>query len=148
MAARIEFQIVNGAEFSLVTQNLIKFARDVPLAVDDEFAAFMEDRRKKTSQRPYAAKLPSQTYIRTFRFARSWRHVPLGRGIRMLQNNASFRGTFYGSYVVAKGDGTGQARIHQGRWWIARDKFAKELELLAPRIERKFKRIARQGGVA
>ena len=65
---------------------------------------------------PYPAKRPGQRYVRTGRLASSWAAERRGGGDAVIRNSAGYAG-----YVVGNSQGEGQAWMHRGRWWTARD---------------------------
>jgi hypothetical protein len=138
MAPRIEVEVINGAEWNQAINGLTRFARDVPLVMDADLAAFAKEQAAMFRNKPYAPMRPAQAYMRTGRYGRSWLSRKISRGVQMVQNNASYKGTVYPSFVVGDGDGEGQAAIHRGRWYTARPIFEKEVGRFARKIGARF----------
>ena len=140
MAAFV-IEIVNGAGFDRTVAQLGTFAGDVPKAMNTEFVAAMKAIRTQFSSKQYPPERPNQVYVRTGRFGRSWKYLALGNSAHMIRNNATFEGITYASFVVGNGNGGGQAKIHEGRWWLAKPAFALEVGKFATVIGAKFKDI-------
>lgn len=83
-----------------------------------EMRRYIEQARD--AARVYPPELPGQRYRRTGTYRRSFRVEPVGRGYR-LYSDAVQRGRRYTRYVGGAADGSGQARIHAGRWTLIRD---------------------------
>jgi hypothetical protein len=86
----------------------------------------------------YAPPPPNSRYIRTGR---------LGRGYGLMRHSRTavriFNLTPYTGYVVGDADGRGQAGIHQGRWWLARQRVEARLDDATERIGRAIERELR-----
>lgn len=65
--------------------------------------------------KPYPAARPGQRYKRTHRLQSGWAAEPTADGARIYNKQP------YAGYVVGDADGKGQAWMHAGRWWLARD---------------------------
>lgn len=66
-------------------------------------------------RRAYPPPRPGQTYRRTGNLGRGW-------AIRINQGSVTIHNAMpYAGYVVGDAKGAGQAWMHRGRWWVARD---------------------------
>ena len=66
-------------------------------------------------RRAYPPERPGQRYQRTFNLGRSW-DIRINPASITIYNRMAYAG-----YVVGDGKGKGQAWMHRGRWWLARD---------------------------
>lgn len=88
--------------------------------------------RGKLKAKPYPAKRPLQTYVRTGNLANKWAVENQGLGKWAIVNR-----TDYGGFVV----GEKQAFMHLGRWWIARDVIQEEIPNLTKDLSQEIERI-------
>lgn len=88
----------------------------------------------------YAPERPGQTYIRTGNLGERWAHRRVGPSTAAFVNTAD-----YATYVVGDEDGGGQAWMHFGRWWTARDrveaKFPELIDTLDNYVKLRFGRV-------
>jgi hypothetical protein len=86
----------------------------------------------------YAPPPPNSKYIRTGR---------LGRGYGLMRHSRTavriFNLTPYTGYVVGDAAWQGQAAIHAGRWWLARQRVEARLDDATERIGRAIERELR-----
>jgi hypothetical protein len=86
----------------------------------------------------YAPPPPNSKYIRTGR---------LGRGYGLMRHSRTavrlFNLTPYTGWVVGDAAGQGQAGIHAGRWWLARQRVEARLDDATERIGRAIERELR-----
>jgi hypothetical protein len=85
----------------------------------------------------YAPPPPNSRYIRTGRLGRGYGLMRHGLAVRI------FNLTPYTGYVVGDAEGRGQAGIHQGRWWLARQRVEARLGDATERIGRAIERELR-----
>lgn len=134
----ITFEIHNDAQWQRETGRLLSFGRNFAKEADSAVQDWGRESAGQFRAKPYPPELPNQRYVRTGRFGRSWTHRRVADSALAIRNAAAQRGRYYARYVTAGENATGQARIHQNRWWVAR----KELERLVPKLatvlERKF----------
>lgn len=118
--------------YNRVMNRLRKLAAAHPGKTDPIIGAHAKRERQALAKTPYPPKLPNQKYKRTGRLARSWSAVRNAPASWSVINRASHRNRYYAIFVVGKF----QARIHVGRWWIAKDEAAKRSpELVAALTE-------------
>jgi hypothetical protein len=86
-------------------------------------------------------------YQRTGLLGSRWAIEPNREVGYVISNTAARRGKAYGHYVVGRGDGTGQAWMHQGRWQRLRDVVDEEVTRLPAEIEAKITMTARKEGL-
>lgn len=65
--------------------------------------------------KPYPPQRPKQRYKRTGRLGARWKSAGTPDGARIYNEQP------YAGYVVGDASGKGQAWMHAGRWWLARD---------------------------
>jgi hypothetical protein len=86
----------------------------------------------------YAPPPPNSKYIRTGR---------LGRGYGLMRHSRTavriFNLTPYTGYVVGDAQGQGQAWMHAGRWWLARQRVEARLDDATERIGKAIERELR-----
>lgn len=106
--------------YDRLTRSLEKLTRGMPGMTSRVIRKWAAGTRAILKATPYPPKRPKQRYIRTGRLANSWTvaHTPEGATI---VNHASARGREYARFVVGNAAGEGQAWMHRGRWWKARD---------------------------
>ena len=94
--------------------------------------------RAKLKGTKYPPRRPGQRYKRTGRLANSWKVVAAGKNAWGIENNATGpRGRVpYPSFVVGNAQGKGQAWMHKGRWWKAREIVEGEIPSLREDIEK------------
>lgn len=66
-------------------------------------------------RRAYPPERPGQRYRRTGALGRNW-DIRINPASITIYNRMAYAG-----YVVGDGKGKGQAWMHRGRWWLARD---------------------------
>jgi hypothetical protein len=88
-------------------------------------------------------------YRRTGRLGRSWTILNNADKGYALRNDARDprRGTRYARFVVGDAYGTGQARVHEGRWQVLRDVVDEEVATLPPAVEREIQIVARRNNL-
>lgn len=84
--------------------------------VDPVLGDWTKDVRYNLKAEPYPPKRPKQTYVRTGLLANSWSAEQVAPGKWRINNSAN-----YSQFVVGDAQGHGQAWMHQGRWWLARE---------------------------
>lgn len=119
-------------EATLAIENLPK------KEIKEEMTAALE------AARTYPDELPNQGYVRTFTYYRSFKLTPAGKGYT-LSSNAQQKGRYYTRYVGGMADGSGQARIHIGRWPRIKYEVSAAVERIRLRAEQKFRDILGSG---
>lgn len=105
-----------------VMNRLRRLAADSPQVVDKVLTTWSRETTAALKGKKYPPPRPGQKYKRTGRLANSWRVERRKAGQVAIVNNArSPRGQVYPGYVVGDSRGEGQAFMHKGRWWRARD---------------------------
>lgn len=136
---RITVEIDDGALRSVVG----RMALAVERFPRREMRRYIEQARDQA--RTYPPELPGQRYRRTGTYFRSFRVTSVGRGYR-LASNAVQRGRRYTRYVGGLADGSGQARIHVGRWLRIRDAVERAQQAIVQRAREMFADILRSSG--
>lgn len=90
--------------------------------------------------RNYPPERPGQRYRRTGKLGGSWGTRQAGRLQRSIYNTA-----VYSVYVVGNAEGSGQAWMHRGRWWLARRRILSYVPSLVHRIELRIKNLLENG---
>lgn len=115
-----EFFSMDVHGFNRVANNLRTLAAEMPELSAAVAYDWAQETRLILKTTKYPAKRYKQKYKRTGRLANSWRAARLPNGATIL-NTAHRRGRFYSRYVVGNAKGAGQAWMHKGRWWKARE---------------------------
>lgn len=90
---------------------------------------------------------PANTrYTRTFKLRDSFKVTRATNGYTIKADPVQ-KGKHYGRYVIGYADGTGQARIHTGRWKLLRDVAEQESDKLPPMVAEHIKMTARKNGL-
>jgi len=92
--------------------------------------------------KPYPPKRPGQKYKRTYRLQARWHAEPQGNSV-LIANRQPYAG-----YVVGDGKGKRQARVHQGRWWLAADVIKAARPELKKAVNRELSQLLRARGAA
>ena len=132
--------------YNRVENHLRRLASDMEKELDPAMYAWAQDTRARLKSTPYPPKRQNQRYIRTGRFASSWR-VDKTQDSRYQINNFARgpRGGFYAGYVAGDGQGQNQAWMHQGRWWIARDVIEGRMDNLRTRMIQRLVQVWESG---
>lgn len=133
-----------------LTVGLLELANKLPFIGKKRMLAALEEARDVA--RTYPPELPNQRYRRTGRYYASFKITDdAGKGMRgaryILSSNAYQKGRYYTRYVGGLADGTGQAKIHQGRWAIIRDVVLEQLQKLVQGIEFDIRDALRNLGI-
>lgn len=108
------------------------------VVIEPTLDKWRKETRGKLKAEKYPKKLPNQVYVRTGILASSWSSKRLGRATVGLFNRAKQKGRYYPQYVI----GLLQAKIHQGRWWLALDVVKeKHIPPLLKELKRKIDNI-------
>ena len=120
-----------------VMNKLRRLAADSPQVVDKVLTEWSRETTAALKGKKYPAPRPGQKYKRTGRLANSW-HVERRKAgqVAIVNNARSPRGHYYPGYVVGDGKGAGQAWMHKGRWYIARNVVATEAKRLPPALKK------------
>lgn len=116
-----EFFSMDIQGYNRVANNLRGAVASIPGKAADVTYRWAQNTRLVLKTTPYPPRRFLQRYKRTGRLANSWRVARLPSGAR-IYNTAHKRGRFYSRYVVGNARGDGQAWMHKGRWWKAREK--------------------------
>lgn len=104
---------------------------------------FKSDRqRRKVFALLNEGKIP---YVRTYAYRDAWQAVNVPDGYRL---STSGRGGNYAKWVGGDAYGDNQAKIHQGRWPVARDVIDEELEKLPQEVQEHLTMAARRRGLS
>lgn len=116
--------------------------KKVALAVDDISKTDIKREliAAKDEARIYPSEIPGQKYIRTGTYNRSFRFTGSG-GTYTIKSDAVLKGRHYTQYVGGLPDGTGQAKIHAGRWTLIKDAIDRALERIKAEAEERFNKI-------
>lgn len=132
--------------YNRVANNLRRLASDLESELDEPMYRWAQDTRAALKSTPYPPKRPNQRYIRTGRFASSWRVDKTGDSRYQINNYAAAPGGGrYAGYVAGDGLGQNQAWMHQGRWWIARDVIEGRMDNLRTRMIQRMVHIWETG---
>jgi len=85
----------------------------------------------------YAPPPDGSTYVRTGRLGSNW-GLMRGPGETSV---TFFNATSYAGYVVGDGEGQGQARMHQGRWYLGRKRIEERLDGAIEKIARAIAKV-------
>lgn len=85
--------------------------------------------------KPYPPKRAGQRYRRTMQLQSRWVTEATDSGVRIYNRQP------YAGYVVGDETGRGQAWMHAGRWWLARDMIAEAQPKLRDALVREMDRI-------
>lgn len=162
---QITVKIKNG---ELVKKALENFAADIPLVSKGRVYGRVMAARKRITTYPaiWKGELPKNWFVsdrqrrkvfallregripyqRTGKYGASWRvtALPGNRGYRL---ETSGTASSYAKYVGGDASGNGQAKIHQGRWAVAREVIDDEMETLHQEIEPALVAAARRRGL-
>lgn len=109
----------------IVRKGLENLRSDIRKISASRLFALMEKARQRVIK--YPAAIATSKYIRTFVYLKAWRILrnPGSGGRKIagysLKGRAVQKGRDYTKYVSGKADGTGQAKVHSGRWELVRD---------------------------
>lgn len=112
----------------LVRKGLEDLRRELPRIARARIYEFLRQVYKR--MRRYPGKPPGSTYVRTYKLKKAWRIRRAGNMAYVISNRASFKGRVYSTYVHGDDAGTGQARVHRGRWPILLNEMLDRLEKL------------------
>ncbi len=96
---------------------------------------------KQLRQKPYPPKVPNQKYKRTGRLGRSWRAMNPRPGVWTILNKANQGRGEYAHFVVGNKVGDGQAFMHRGRWWKAREIIEEDTPTLTQALSEEINKI-------
>lgn len=120
---------VRGAD--RIQRNAGRLSSRMLRILDPVTALWVRGMRQRLASRAYPPGRPGQTYVRTGTLRNSWSDRKRSDSEYSIINDASQRGRMYPIYVLGNGEtGGGQAGVHRGRWWIAREKVEDELPTL------------------
>lgn len=139
---------VKGAQ--LVRSGLQSLNREIPRIGARQIYGAMQRAQKRITT--YPPPIPGSRYRRTGIYGRAWRIRRNPSGARRtagysLIGQARQRGRDYTRYVGGDAYGQRQASVHRGRWPVASDVLAEEVEKLPPEIERHISIAARRRGL-
>jgi len=120
--------------FNRVENKLRALAANMPEVCQGVIYRWAQNTRVVLKETKYPPKRVGQKYRRTGRLANSWRAVRLTNGATIL-NQASFKGREYARFVVGDAKGVGQAWMHKGRWWKARDIIDEQLPAMRAELK-------------
>lgn len=126
-----------------VSNKLRRMAVDLEKELDPTVYRWGQQTRTKLRTRPYPAMRPRQKYRRTGRLANSWavERVQPSR-IRFLNRARAPRGGRpYPTFVIGDSRRQGQAWMHIGRWWLARNVIEEEVPALRNAMVTEIRRI-------
>ncbi len=148
-------------EGQLVRQGLQDLSAEIPQIGRRGIRTVMD--RIKRRMEAYPPEMPGQSvqeshpilgytiravrYKRTGTLGRSWYIEEVDNGYAIGNTARSPRGRRYSRYVIGDAYGTGQARVHVGRWLVLRDVTEQEIEKLPPEIEDNISMVARRVGL-
>jgi hypothetical protein len=156
-------QLTINVKGELVRKGLADLGAEIPKVSRQSMRALLE--RVKRQMQEYPAEPAGQSvtqphsvlgktyrkakgrYQRTGLLGARWAIEPNSNQGYVLSNTAARKGQAYGHYVVGRGDGTGQAWMHQGRWQKLRDIVDAEVAKLPPAIEDQIRMVARREGL-
>lgn len=95
--------------------------------------------------RTYPPPPAGSTYRRTGTYFRSFKIESVGRGYRM-SSDARQKGRRYTTYVGGLQDGSGQARVHNGRWMKIREGMLYALNAIIERGDEYFRAVMERNG--
>lgn len=129
--------------YQRVSNKLRRLATDLDRELDPVVYRWGQQTRAKLKARPYPPPRPRQRYRRTGRLANSWAAERVGPSrVRILNRAQAPRGRGpYPTYVVGDFRRQGQAWMHRGRWWLARDVIEEEVPALRRAVVSDIKRI-------
>lgn len=126
---------IDFRNFDRVRNALRYLAAYAPELTDPVMRNWTTAQASALQSRPYAPKLPNQKYKRTGELGRRWEASQVKSGTWAIINRAKQpRGKPYARYVVGDTKGQRQARIHRGRWWVAREVLEGETRTLTSRL--------------
>lgn len=130
---------VNG--YDRVANNMRRLATELDRELDKDVRAWAQDTRGDLKSEPYPPKRPNQRYVRTGRLANSWGVRKAGPSRYEIHNSAQYAHYVVGTHLGNTPD-AGQAWMHVGRWWLARDIVQARAPELTRRISAKIRKLA------
>lgn len=124
-----------------VSNKLRRLAVDMEKELDPTVYRWGQQTRTKLRTRPYPAMRPRQKYRRSGRLANSWAVERMQPSRIRFLNRAQARGKLYATYVIGDARRQGQAWMHRGRWWLARDVIEEEVPALRNAMLTEIRRI-------
>lgn len=124
---------VEVKDYPKISRDLERFIRDFPEVAG--LADWLKKERLKLARTPYPPELPGQRYRRTGVFGASWRARVFRDGGQLI-NIARYASDVTGSPDAPSGER--QAKIHQGRWWIAKEEVEADLPKLVASLEGRY----------
>lgn len=131
-----------------VLRALRRLRRAIPETIEDEMRQGLQRTRLRVIY--YPPELPGQTYVRTGVYANAWEVFQQGGSsgtVYVLRGHAVQDGRNYTHLVAGDSQGRRQARIHQGRWRVARKEAEKEAEELPVRVEPSLQQAIHRAGL-
>lgn len=125
--------------YNRVDNALRRLVANLPRVSKDVVYKWAQGTRAILKSTSYPPKRFKQRYVRTGQLANRWRAARTPHGATII-NQAAQRGRNYATYVVGDATGKGQAWMHKGRWWRARDVIDEEL----PELRRQLAEAVRK----
>lgn len=137
---RFEYELIG---YQRVRNKLRRLASDLDKDLDPIVYQWGQQTRMRLRQRRYPPPRPRQRYRRTGRLANSWAVERIAASQIRILNRAQAPGGRgpYPTYVVGDFRRQGQAWMHRGRWWLARDVIEEEIPTLRRSIVSEIRRI-------
>ncbi len=106
---------------------------DLPKFLEPPFRKWVDDTHKGRlyGRDKYPPERPGQRYVRTGRLGAGFRYEQVAPSHYRFIND-----TPYTRFVVGDSDGGGQAWMHQGRWWTAKERVEGEQPGLIQALEK------------
>jgi hypothetical protein len=112
-------------------------------SVKQRIAYFASDGFTLKGKRPPGYVNSHIPYVRTGKYNAGWRVEKFGETGYTLRNNSP-----HGKYIGGGADGSGQSRIHGGRWTLLRDATEEEITKLPSEVVKEILLVARSKGYA
>jgi hypothetical protein len=133
--------------YNRLQNSLRRLASDMEEELDPVVYDWAQYTRFRLKGTPYPPKRPRQTYVRTGQLANRWKIERHGFSRVSIMNEAvGRRGQRYTTYVVGDSQGGGQAWMHRGRWWLARDVIEEQAPGLRTAMLQRIVQIWEDGG--
>lgn len=123
--------------YNRVRNALRKLASQNPSLVQQVGEERIKAIRTLLRRQKYPAQRPNQKYRRSGELSRRWAVQNQQAGRWAITNLASRKGRLYADYVV----GPGQAWMHRGRWWLARDVIEGQMKEFVRALSKEIEKI-------
>lgn len=131
---------IDDNEVKSVVKNSILAVEKLPKKV---FRAEIETAKAEAAK--YPPETPKQVYVRTGTYGRSFKIEPVGSGYRLI-SDARQKGRRYTKYVGGLADGSGQAKVHAGRWVLIADAMRRAVERIVAKGDEYFRAVMERNG--